>query len=468
MISGHEAFRTKLRGDVILSGDPNYDDARKLYNAMIDKKPAVIARCVDVADVMECVNYAREGGILLAIRCGGHNGPGLGSCDGGMVIDLSRMKGVKVDPEARTAQVGGGCVWGDVDHATHAFGLAAASGIISTTGVGGLTLGGGIGHLSRKYGLTIDNLLSVDMVLADGSFVTANTQKNQDLFWAVRGGGGNFGVVTSFTFRLHPVHTVMAGPMFWAVEDAPEVMKAYEQFITDAPDELNGFFAFLVVPPVPLFPEALHMRTVCGVVWCSTEGEERTNEMLKPTESWPKPLLSGVGPMPFPVLQSLFDGLYTPGMQWYWKADFVDHLSDQAIAEHVKYGSQLPSMFATMHLYPINGAVRRHAKSDTAFSYRKTKWSEVIVGVDPDPANKDKIIDWARSYWDAVHPFSAGGAYVNFMMEEGAARVEATYSGNYAKLRQVKKKYDPQNLFRVNQNIVPMQEEAGGASASSA
>jgi hypothetical protein len=468
MISAHEAFRTKLRGDVILPGDPNYDDARKLYNAMIDKRPGIIARCVDVADVMECVNYAREGGILLAIRCGGHNGPGLGSCDGGMVIDLSRMKGVKVDPAARTAQAAGGCVWGDVDHATHAFGLAAASGIISSTGVGGLTLGGGIGHLSRKYGLTIDNLLSVDMVLADGNFVTANAQRNPDLFWAVRGGGGNFGVVTSFTFRLHPIHTVMAGPMFWAVEDAPEVMKAYEQFITDAPEELNGFFAFLVVPPVPLFPEALHMRTVCGVIWCSTEGQERTNEMLKPSESWPKPLLSGVGPMPFPVLQSLFDGLYTPGMQWYWKADFVDHLSDQAITQHVKHGSQLPSMFSTMHLYPINGAVHQAQEGDTAFSYRNTKWAEVIVGVDPDPANKNKIVDWARSYWDAVHPFSAGGAYVNFMMEEGPARVEATYSGNYAKLRQVKKKYDPTNLFRVNQNIVPMQEEAGEASASSA
>jgi hypothetical protein len=449
------ALRAKLRGELIQRGDSGYDEARKLFNAMIDKRPAAIAQCVDAADVMACVNYAQKNGILLAIRGGGHNGPGLGSCNDGLVIDLSRMRGVRVDPVAKTAQVGGGCLWGEVDHATHAFGLAAASGIISSTGVGGLTLGGGIGHLSRKYGLTIDNLLAVDMVLADGSFVTASNQLNQDLFWAVRGGGGNFGVATSFTFRLHPVDTVMAGPMLWALEDAPAVMRAYEQFITNAPEEINGFFAFITVPPVDLFPAELHMRKVCAVIWCSLAGEMRTREILRPAQSWAKPLLSGVGPMPFPILQSLFDGLYSPGLQWYWKADFVDHIADEATALHVKHASQMPTLHSTMHLYPINGAVHRTPEGDTAFSYRKTKWAEVIVGVDPDPANKDKITSWARGYWDALHPFSAPGAYVNFMMEEGAARVEATYGGNYARLRQVKAKYDPGNLFRVNQNIAP-------------
>jgi FAD/FMN-containing dehydrogenase len=457
MTADHSELKAKLRGEAIQPGDANYDEARKLYNGMIDKRPALIVRCVDAADVIACVNYARENGILLAVRGGGHNGPGLGSCDGGLVIDLSRMRGVRVDPAAKAAQVSGGCVWGDVDHATHPFGLAAASGIISTTGVGGLTLGGGIGHLSRKYGLTIDNLTAVDMVLADGSFVTADENQNEDLFWAVRGGGGNFGVVTAFTFRLHPVHTVTAGPMFWALEDAPEVMKRYEAFITGAPEDVNGFFAFLTVPPVPLFPQELHMRTVCGVVWCSTADPERTGEVLRPIGQWPKTLLTGLGPMPFPVLQSLFDGLYTPGLQWYWKADFVDHLSDEAITEHVKYGSALPTMFSTMHLYPINGAVHRKGESETAFHYRNSKWAEVIVGVDPDPANKDKITNWAREYWEAVHPYSAGGAYVNFMMEEGPARVEATYGANYARLRRVKAKYDPGNLFRVNQNITPAQ-----------
>jgi FAD/FMN-containing dehydrogenase len=460
-MADYSALKSQLRGDLIQPGDANYDEARKLYNAMIDKRPAAIARCVDVADVMACVNHARSSGIRLAVRGGGHNGPGLGSCDGGLVIDLSRMRGVRVDPAAKTAEVAGGCVWGDVDHATHPFGLAAASGIISTTGVGGLTLGGGIGHLSRKCGLSIDNLLSVDMVLADGSFVTANDRQNQDLYWAVRGGGGNFGVVTSFTFRLHPVSTVMAGPIFYAVEDAPAVMKAYEQFISTAPEEINGFFAFLVVPPVDLFPASLHMRTVCGVIWCSTASQERTAELLKPTESWAKPLLVGVGPVPFPALQSLFDGLYTPGLQWYWKADFVDHLTDESIAQHAKHGSNLPTMWSTMHMYPINGVVHRVASEDTAFSFRQAKWAAVIVGVDPDPANKDKITTWARNYWDAVHPFSAPGAYVSFMMEEGAARVEATYGNNYARLQAIKTKYDPKNLFRVNQNIPPKAADQG-------
>jgi FAD/FMN-containing dehydrogenase len=450
-----QSLQARLRGELIQPGDSGYHEARKLYNAMIDKKPRMIARCVDVADVIACVNYARENGVLLAVRGGGHNGPGLGSCDDGMLIDLSRMRGVKVDPAAKTAQVAGGCVWGDVDHATHAFGLAVPSGILSTTGVGGLTLGGGIGHLSRGCGLTIDNLLEVDVVLADGSFITANEHQNTDLFWAVRGGGGNFGVVTSFTFRAHPVHTVTAGPMFWPIEDAAEVMKKYEQFITNAPEEITGFFAFMVVPPVPLFPAELHMRTVCAVVWCSTADQDRTNDFLRPTASWPKPLLVGVGPIQFPALQSLFDGLYPPGLQWYWKADFVDHLSEEAIAQHVLHGSHLPNMFSTMHLYPINGAVHRKNEHDTAFSYRRTKWAEVIVGVDPSPANKDKITQWARGYWDAVHPYSAPGAYVNFMMEEGADRIEATYGGNYARLRRVKAKYDPGNFFRVNQNIVP-------------
>src|SRR5690242_11945239 len=337
----YDQLKAKLRGEVILPGDPAYNDARKLYNAMIDKRPAAIARCLDAADVMACVNHARENRLLLAVRGGGHNGPGLGSCNDGLVIDLSRMKGVRVDPAAKTATAAGGCVWGDVDHATHAFGQACASGIISTTGVGGLTLGGGIGHLTRSCGLSIDNLLSVDMVLADGSFVTADENRNSDLFWAVRGGGGNFGVVTSFTFRTHPVHTVTAGPIFWAMEDAPEVMRRYEEFISSAPNEINGFFAFLVVPPVPLFPESLHMRTVCGVVWCSRLDPERTAALLKPAESWAKPLLVGYGPMPFPMLQSLFDGLYSPGLQWYWKADFVNHLGEPAIAEHVKHGGNL-------------------------------------------------------------------------------------------------------------------------------
>ena len=462
MSDTHNELRGQLRGDLILPGDEGYEQARKLYNGMIDKRPGLIARCVDAADVMASVNYARERGLLLAVRGGGHSGPGLGSCDGGMVIDLSRMRGVRVDPEARTAQVAGGSVWGEVDHATHPFGQAVPSGFISTTGVGGLTLGGGIGYLSRSCGLTIDNLMAVDMVLADGAFVTASEERHPDLFWAVRGGGGNFGVVTQFTFRTHPVHTVTAGPMFWPVEDAPEVMQRYQDFIMDAPEDLNGFFAFLIVPPAPIFPQELHLRTVCGIVWCSRADQARTDEMLQPLEKWPKRLLTGVGPMPFPVLQSLFDGLFVPGLQWYWKADFVDRLMDAAIAEHMKYGPQLPSMLSTMHLYPINGAVHRTKTADTAFANRASNFAEVIVGVDPAPANRDKVSGWARKYWEAVHPHCAPGAYVNFMMEEGAGRIEATYGENYARLRQIKARYDPENLFRVNQNIEPAASVAAG------
>jgi FAD/FMN-containing dehydrogenase len=449
------ALRAQLRGDLIQPDDEKYEQARKVYNGMIDRYPLLIVRSVDQADVIAAVNFAREQGLLLAVRGGGHNGAGLGTCDDGLVIDLSRMKGVRVDPANKTVRVQGGCVWGDVDHATHPFGMATPTGFISSTGVGGLTLGGGIGYLTRKYGLTIDNLLAVDMVLADGRFVTASAEENADLFWAVRGGGGNFGVVTSFLFRLCPVSMVYAGPTLWPLEQAADVMRQYRKFILEAPPEVNGWFAFLTVPPVPLFPAHLHMQTVCGIVWCCTGPAADAERNLKPMRQFGKPAFDHVGTMPFPVLQSFFDPLFPPGMQWYWRADFVNELSDEAIALHVKYGSQLPSPQSTMHLYPVDGAVHRVGPNDTPFSYRKSNWTEVIVGVDPDPANGKKIADWAKAYWDALHPYSAGGAYVNFMMEEGQERVEATYRGNYKRLAEIKKKYDPDNLFRVNQNIRP-------------
>ena len=285
-----EAFKAGLRGQVIEPGDAGYDEARKVYNGMIDRRPRLIARCTDVADVISAVNFGRETNLLVAIRGGGHNGPGLGVCDDGLVIDLSLIKYTRVEPESRTVRVGGGCTWGDVDHATHAFGLATPSGIVSTTGVGGLTLGGGIGHLSRKYGLAIDNLLSVDVVLADGRFVTASADENPDLFWALRGGGGNFGVVTSFVFRLHPVSTIVGGPVLWPLEQSAAVMRWYEQFISAAPEELNDFFAFLTVPPVPPFPEPLHLQKVCGVVWCYTGPESTAEEIFKPIKEF--------GPLP--------------------------------------------------------------------------------------------------------------------------------------------------------------------------
>jgi FAD/FMN-containing dehydrogenase len=450
------ALKATLRGRLLQPGDPDYGEARKVYNAMIDKKPRLIARCADVADVIHCINFARKNHLLVAIRGGGHNGAGLGTCDDGLVIDLSPIKYTRVDPTARTVTVGGGCTWGDVDHATHVFGMATPSGIISTTGVGGLTLGGGIGHLTRKCGLSIDNLISADVVLADGSFVKANAQENPDLFWALRGGGGNFGVVTSFTFRLHPIDTLYAGPMLYELSEAADVLKWYRQLLPSALDDLNGFFAFHTVPPAPPFPEHLHMKKMCGVVWAYAGPLDKAEETFKPIRAFKKPAVDLVGPMPHPALQSMFDTLYPPGLQWYWRADFVNEISDEAVAQHVRFGAALPTMHCTMHLYPIDGAASRVGKTDTAWNYRRAKWTQVMVGVDPDPANNEKIISWSKSYYNALHPYSAGAAYVNFLMnDEGQERVKKTYGENYERLVAIKKKYDPENFFRVNQNIQP-------------
>ncbi len=451
-----DQLRATLRGSVVRPGDETYDSVRTVYNRMIDKRPAVIVRCVDVADVIAAVDYGRTNNLLTAIRGGGHNGGGLGTCEGGLVIDLSLMKGVRVDQARRTVRVAGGAVWGEVDHATHPFGLAVPTGFISSTGVGGLTLGGGVGYLTREYGLTIDNLLSADVVLADGSVVTADEQTHPDLFWALRGGGGNFGVVTSFEFRAHPVRTVSAGPTFWPLEQTAEVMKAYRTFIVSAPEFVNGFFAFLTIPPVPMFPEHLHLKKVCGVMWVCTGPAARAEAATRPMRSVGTPLLDHQAEMPLPAANSLFDGLYPPGLQWYWRADFVKELSDGAIEQHARHGAALPTLHSTMHLYAIDGAAHRVGRHDTAFSYRDANWVQVMVGVDPDPANSGTITRWCKDYFDALHPHSAGGAYVNFMMEEGQERVQASFRDNYERLAAIKSKYDPMNLFRVNQNIRPV------------
>ena len=313
-----------------------------------------------------------------------------------------------------------------------------------------------MGYLTRKFGLTIDSLLAADVVLADGTFAVASATEHPDLFWAIRGGGGNFGVVTSFLFQAHPVQMVCAGPMLWPLEQATDVMKWYREFIVNAPEEMYGFFAFLTVPPGPPFPETLHLKKMCGIVWCYTGSLDQANAILEPLRKFRPPAFEFFAPMPFPILQSMFDGLYTPGLQWYWKADFVKELTDEAIALHIKHGSELPSMLSTMHLYPINGVARKPKNDDTPWSHRDATWSEVIVGVDPDPANTDHITAWAKSYWEALHPYSAGGAYVNFMMDgEGEDRIRASYGDNYDRLARIKARYDPDNFFRVNQNIRP-------------
>jgi FAD/FMN-containing dehydrogenase len=454
-----DAARRELAGfagNVIGSEDADYDDARRIYNAMFDKRPALIARCATADDVAKAIAFARDHDVPLAVRGGGHNGAGLGTCDDGVVIDLSLMKAVDIDVRSRTVRVGGGCTWGEVDRATGEYGLATPSGIISTTGVGGLTLGGGLGHLTRKYGLAIDNLIEAEVVLASGKRVRASADENADLFWAIRGGGGNFGVVTSFLFRLHDVGTVIGGPTFWPVELGAEVLSVYREFLPAAPRELNGFFAFHTVPPAPPFPEEIHLRKVCGVVWCYVGSEQSAAAAMAPLlEALPEPLLHGVGPMPHAALQSAFDGLYPPGDQWYWRADFVKEIPDEAVEMHARYGSEMPTMKSTMHMYPVDGAAHDVGPTETAWSYRDAQWGSVFAGVDPDPTNRDAIRQWSIDYFEALHPYSAGGAYVNMMMDEGQDRVRASYRENYARLAKIKAKYDPDNTFRINQNIEP-------------
>lgn len=449
-------LHSRIRGTIVTPESAAYDNARKLYNAMIDKKPALIVRCRDVADVVSAVKFGKVAGLDVAIRSGGHNAGGLGSIDNGLVIDLSLMRDVRINPVNRTARASAGCLLGDLDHATHAFGLATPAGIISTTGVGGLTLGGGIGYLTRKYGLTVDNLISADIVLADGSFITADQDHEQELFWAIRGGGGNFGIVTSFKFKLHPVSTVIAGQTFWPIEQATDVLNWYRDFLPTAPDDLNGFFAFLTVPPVAPFPKELQMKKVAAVVWCSLASPTETEKLLAPVHIIGKPEMHGVQPMPFPALNSMFDALIPSGYQWYTRADFFKQMTDEAVALHIKNGNKLPTPLSQMHLYPVDGAASRKRKDETPWAYRDAKWTEVILGVDPDPKNAKLIKEWSIAYWNDLHPYSMGGAYVNFMMEdEGQERVKSTYRGNYARLATVKQKYDPSNLFHVNQNIKP-------------
>ena len=453
-------LKSVFRGEIILPGDEQYETARKVYNGMIDRRPSIILKCADVQDVISAVNFGRNNKLLIAIRSGAHNAGGLGVCDNGLVIDLAKLKFTHVDPDEKTVRVGAGCTWGDVDHATNGFGFATPSGIISTTGVGGLTLGGGIGHLTRKFGLTIDNLIEADVVLANGKLVKASKDNKPDLFWAIRGGGGNFGVITSFLFKLNKLSNVFAGITLWELDRSAEIMKWYRKFIKNAPEDINGFFAFLMVPPGDPFPKELHFKRMGAIIWCYTGSAKKADDVFKPIRNL-KPDFEFLGTMPHPALQSMFDPLLPSGMQWYWKSDFINELPDEAIEMHIKYARELPTLLSLMHMYPVNGAAGKPGKKDTAWGYRNATWSVVICGVDPDPANKDLITKWAKDYYKAIHPYSAGGAYVNFLMhDEGSERVRATYGGNYDRLAKIKQKYDPGNLFRVNQNIFPKTKKA--------
>jgi FAD/FMN-containing dehydrogenase len=406
---------------------------------------------------MAAVNYARDNKLLLAIRGGGHSGPGLGSCDGGLVVDLTQMRSVRVDPATQKVRVEPGCTAADLDHATHAFGLAVPLGIVGSTGVAGLTLGGGTGYLTRKHGLTIDNLLEVDVVLADGSFVTADKDEHADLFWAVRGGGGNFGVVTSFLFKAHPARMVFAGPAFWDAKDAKKIMAAYRDFIPNAPEELGLFVGLKTVPPTDPFPKEHWNKRACALIGAFSgpiaDGQKLVASLLA---KLPAPLFNWMGEMPWTAINSLFDPFFPKGLQWYWKGDFVKALSDEAIDVHIANALKAPTPFCLMHLYPIDGAVRRVAQGATPWSARDASFSMVVAAISPDPKDAGALKAWGRAYWEAIHPFNMKAAYVNFMdADEADNRVELSYGDNYKRLASIKAKYDPDNLFRVNQNIKP-------------
>jgi FAD/FMN-containing dehydrogenase len=448
-------LRQLVGGDVIGRDDPGYDEARRVYNAMIDRRPSVVVRCVNAADVVAAVNYARENGLDLAIRGGGHSVPGFGTIDDGVVIDLSGMRSVTVDPATRRARAEGGATWGDFNAATGEHGLATTGGIISTTGVVGLTLGGGIGYLARAHGLSLDNLLSAEIVTADGRQVAASATENPDLFWAIRGGGGNFGVATALEFQLHPVDQIYGGPMFYAATDAGTILRFFREFIATAPEAFGGFPLWQIAPPLPFIPADRVGETFLGFVACWAGPIDEGERMLKPFHDVAEVVAEHVGPMPYAALNSAFDGLVPSGLQHYWKANFVRELSDDVIAAHLEYGPRVPVVNSTVHIYPVNGACQRVAPDATAFAYRDANFAPVIAGMWPDPADNEANIQWVKDYYAATAPVSEEGGYINFMAGDDQDRIRVNYRGNYDRLVEVKRTWDPDNLFHHNQNIKP-------------
>jgi len=453
-----DVLRATVKGEVITQGDDDYDEARNVYNGMIDKRPLAVARCTGTGDVAAVIKVAREEGLDLSVRGGGHSAPGFGTNDGGLVVDLSPLQDVTVDTDAMTARAGGGCTWKTFNEATHASGVATTGGIIGSTGIAGLTLGGGIGYLSRKYGLSCDNLVSAEVVTADGQVLTASDKQHDDLFWALRGGGGNFGVVTTFEYRMHPVAEIYGGPIAYPVDRADEVLRFYREYINDAPEELGGFVGFHLAPPLPFLPEEWHFKNICLAVPCWAGPIEDGEKMVKPFLDVVEPVGSHVGPMPYPALNEAFDPLLPPGLQHYWKSSFMRILTDEAIAAHKKFGAKAPSIQTAVHIYPINGAVQRVDPDETAFAHRDVGYAPVIAGMWENPADNDKNIAWVRDYFAALQPYSVDGGYINFMDGDDQNRVKANYEDHYERLAAIKRTYDPGNLFHLNQNIRPAEQ----------
>lgn len=454
-----------FRGAVVGPDDPSYDEARRVWNADVDRRPAAIARCMGTADVLAAVRHARDRGIAVSVRGGGHQVAGQALCDDGLVIDCSPMRGIRVDPRRRTARAQAGVLWGELDHETQAFGLAVTGGVVTHTGIAGLTLGGGLGWLMRKHGLTIDNLLSVDLVTAEGELLHASEDENPELFWGVRGGGGNFGVVTAFEYALHPVGpAVLGGPVFWSLDAAPEVLRFYRDWVETAPDELTTVLKLGPTAPDPAVPEAFHGRPACGVIACWAGPLEKGEEVLRPLRTLGRPLLDGISEKSYAAHQAMIDPSVPHGLHWYWKASETGRLADPVIDTLVEHTAAITSPLSYTAAFHLGGAVARVPEEATAYSHRDAVHAVNVNagwrGDDPEPA---RHVEWARAFHAALEPDQVG-VYVNFLGDEGAERVRAAYGPEkYERLMALKRRYDPDNFFRLNQNIPPPARSTGSA-----
>ncbi len=444
-------------GEIVRPADAGYDEARAIWNAMIDKRPAVVARCHTPEDVAAAVAFGRDQDIPVAVRGGGHSAAGKGTCDGGIVVDLSPMHDVVVDAERRTARAGGGTTWGQFDEATQAHGLATPGGVISTTGIAGLTLGGGFGWLTRRHGLSCDNLISVDLVTADGRQVTASESENSELFWALRGGGGNFGVATTLEYRLHPVGPIILGGIIgWPLAAAAEVLAFHREQTRTAPEELGISTAFVTAPPLPFVPEELQFKPAVVVLMCWSGDVDEGRDAVAPWLTHGPPPIQMVDAMPYTIMQTIQNDLAPAGRLSYWKSGYLPELTDGAIAAAASVAAGVPSPFSLAEIVLWGGAVARVGEDDTAFGQRDNRFLYNAVSMWEGPDTSDANVAWARGFHDAMQPFSTDGVYVNFLSEEGDDRIREAYGEKkFARLQQVKNEYDPQNLFRYNQNIPP-------------
>jgi len=460
--SSLQEFRARMRGEVLTPGAAGYDEARRIWNGMINRKPAVIARCTGAADVIAAVNFARDNELEIAVRGGGHSLPGQSVCDGGMMIDLSPLTGVRVDPVKRTVRAGGGCLWGAIDHEAAAFGLATVGGTVSHTGIGGLSLGGGFGWLARKYGLVVDNLVSVDIVTADGRLLTASADENPDLFWAVRGGGGNFGVVTSFEYRAHEVGPIVVGGLaLFPAERATEILRAFRDIMATAPDELTLAAVYMSAPPAPFVPQEAVGAPVLGIAACYAGSVEDGQRAMEPVRAL-HPMVDLIGPIPYGALQTIIDKANPHFIQYYNKGHYLSDLSDEVIDTFVAQAAGKTAPMSYMLLWPFRGAVARSVGGDTAMGFRDTAYILVLISAWLDPAESERHVQWTRDVWTALQPFATGAIYVNDLNDEGPNQVMTAYEpAAFQRLIDVKTKYDPANIFHMNQNIKPRSAQNG-------